>query len=299
MFAAAARADQAIEMADCWTDNMVLQQGVSIPLAGTSEPNTQITVTFSGQTKTVVSDERGCWAANLDPLQPSPRPGTLLVSTGCDTCAKKFINLVVGDVWISGGTPIGESDGEPAAPFVNTLIRMRHLPRPADGRDDSSADRLAVQWLPCGNQVSGGINPLDFFFAQQLWIKKSAPIGVIEYTGSRSELPPVDILAVSPFPVRGILWSMPRGTLGNKADAAALGGRITTWRRVAVSDQANTNLVLFQADSGDVANAMKTELRDAWPDQPRTHVRVFHPMNTKLLAVELAQSAIRSDTGGR
>ena len=48
-------------VASIFTDNMVLQQGLTVPVWGTAAPWTNVTVTFRGQNRTATANTDGKW----------------------------------------------------------------------------------------------------------------------------------------------------------------------------------------------------------------------------------------------
>ena len=64
-------ADQQLELAVPFTDNMILQRESKVPIWGFDAPGNQVTVEFAGQTKTAVADKNGDWMVKLDPLKVS------------------------------------------------------------------------------------------------------------------------------------------------------------------------------------------------------------------------------------
>ena len=82
-----------------FTDNMVLQQDISMPVWGTASPDGKVTVLFNGQKKATVADENGDWRINLNPVNFGG-PFTLKI-IGKDTTT--LSNVMVGEVWICSG----------------------------------------------------------------------------------------------------------------------------------------------------------------------------------------------------
>ena len=66
-----AAADQKLELAAPFTDNMILQRQTEVPVWGFDAPGARVTVEFAGQKKTAVADKHGDWMVKLDPLTAS------------------------------------------------------------------------------------------------------------------------------------------------------------------------------------------------------------------------------------
>tara|TARA_B100000035_G_scaffold312721_1_gene324827 strand:- start:104 stop:2974 length:2871 start_codon:yes stop_codon:yes gene_type:complete len=85
-----------------FTDNMILQRDVKVPVWGQDIGGSEITVKFSGQTKKTITDEHGDWMVKLDPLKASSSERTIEISNN----KGKSITLkgvLVGEVWFSSG----------------------------------------------------------------------------------------------------------------------------------------------------------------------------------------------------
>ena len=82
-------------------DNMVLQQGMPIPVWGMAPPGTRITVVFAGEAATGVADSQERWKVVLKPMPHSIEPRQLTISDGVETLVIK--NVLVGEVWVCSG----------------------------------------------------------------------------------------------------------------------------------------------------------------------------------------------------
>src|SRR5580658_2965754 len=121
----AARGESDVRLPRLFSDNMVLQQGTSVPVWGWGQDGTTVTVKFRDQTVSA-RVAGGKWMVRLRNLKPGG-PDTLTVIAG-NTIEIK--NVLVGEVWLAGGQsnmefPLGRSfeasnDVEGAA---NPMIR--------------------------------------------------------------------------------------------------------------------------------------------------------------------------------
>jgi len=69
----ASSAPGAIDMPEVFSDNMVLQRGLCVPVWGTAEPGEKVSVCFAGQTRQTVAGDNGKWLVKLDPLKASSK----------------------------------------------------------------------------------------------------------------------------------------------------------------------------------------------------------------------------------
>src|SRR5688500_1747710 len=80
-------------------NNMVLQQGVPVPVWGWANAGEQLTVTFRDQSKQATAGADGKWAVKLDALNPG-EPSEMTIA-GKTTIALR--NILVGEVWLCSG----------------------------------------------------------------------------------------------------------------------------------------------------------------------------------------------------
>ncbi len=99
---AVANADQELELAAPFTNNMILQRQTQAPVWGFDVPGTKVTVEFAGQEKTAVADQDGDWMVKLDPLTASREQRSLKVTNDRHESIV-LERVLVGEVWFSSG----------------------------------------------------------------------------------------------------------------------------------------------------------------------------------------------------
>ena len=83
-----------------FTDHMILQRDMPVPVYGTAEPGEKVTVAFSGKEKSVVADKDGKWSVKLDAMKVSTTPAVMTVS-GKNKLT--LSDILMGDIWICSG----------------------------------------------------------------------------------------------------------------------------------------------------------------------------------------------------
>ena len=85
-----------------FSDHLVLQRDVKVPVWGWATPGIKVTVTFAGQSKTAVAKANGRWMVRLSPMPASgaPRPLTIAGEGGQTVTVQ---DVLVGDVWLCSG----------------------------------------------------------------------------------------------------------------------------------------------------------------------------------------------------
>ena len=172
------RAD--VRMPAIFSDNMVLQQGVPVPVRGWAEPSEKVAVEFAGQRKETAADSAGKWAVTLDPLKPSSTPADLRV-TGKNAVTIK--NALVGDIWLASGQSNMEMALRQATNATQEIAAANYpgIRFFMIVRDLSSAPRddCAGKWMICTPENAGPFSAAAYFFARELHEKVKIPMGVI------------------------------------------------------------------------------------------------------------------------
>jgi len=89
----------AVAVNKMFTDHMVLQRDMEVPVWGTAEAGEKIRVAFRGQTQETVADQNGKWMVKLSPLKVGEAAEMSIV--GGNTITLK--DVLVGEVWVGSG----------------------------------------------------------------------------------------------------------------------------------------------------------------------------------------------------
>ncbi len=192
-------------------DNMVLQQEMRVPVWGWAKPGAEVTVKFSGQTKTTHADANGKWLLKLGKLKASFTPQTLIVESG-ET--KTFTNILVGEVWLGSGQsnmekPIGNQPGQKPTFNAEAELAAANYPNIRIFQVDkmlAAAPRADLQkfhgWQQCSSNALDSIHfsAALYFFGHEIHTNLNVPVGLIHssWGGTRIEpwTPPVGFQSV-------------------------------------------------------------------------------------------------------
>src|SRR6266576_2756561 len=182
--------DAEVRLPALFSDNMVLQQGVSVPGWGWADDGEKITVKFRGQSATATA-HNGKWSVRLSSLKAGG-PDVLTISTRARTL--QFTNVLVGEVWVCSGQsnmelPMSQSF-EPEAAIAsatNTLIRLFNVP---NVKSDAPTVRLNAAWNVCSPDAIKGFSAVGYFFGRELQNARRVPVGLIQsdWGGSPAEV---------------------------------------------------------------------------------------------------------------
>jgi sialate O-acetylesterase len=164
-----------------FSDNMVLQQKMKVPVWGTADDGEEVTVQL-GTRKATATAKDGRWLATLDDL-PAGGPYEMTIQ-GKNTV--KLKNVLVGEVWIASGQsnmewPISRSaDPEKTiAGSSNPMIRLYTVPHRVSAQPETD---VVGSWKVCGPETSHNFSAVAYHFAKDLQKELNVPIGIIQTT---------------------------------------------------------------------------------------------------------------------
>jgi sialate O-acetylesterase len=185
--AAVARAD--VRLPAIFGDNMVLQQGMAVPVWGWAQDGESVTVEFRGQ-KVSTTAKDGKWQVRLRKLQAGG-PDRLTVSGKNQI---QLQNVVVGEVWVCSGQsnmewPLNHSyESEKAvAHSGNPAIRLFTVPKL---KADAPTNNVNGAWKLCSPDTVPSFSAVAYFFGRDLQQALGVPIGLIHtsWGGSPAEV---------------------------------------------------------------------------------------------------------------
>jgi len=182
-----------LKMPNVFSDNMVLQRGIPIPVFGTANRGKQVIIELDSTIKIVDADEHGNW--NIDfPAKSIGEPFYLKV-TNTDTTFF-FQNIVMGDVWLCSGQSNMAFQFKQSAraktevPIANnSYIRFLNMKTAVWPKNESwpEADLQRInrlnyfegKWEVCSPETAAGFSAVAYYFGQKLQKELDIPIGLI------------------------------------------------------------------------------------------------------------------------
>jgi sialate O-acetylesterase len=162
-----------------FSNNMVLQQGVPVPVWGWADDGEVVTIRFRGQTVSVTAANLK-WAATLRPLKAGG-PEVLTVRTKSRTLV--FTNVLVGEVWVCSGQSNMEwplkNSFEPEADLAgatNSQIRLLKVPK---HRTDTPTVSLHSSWQVLSPKSVESFSAVGYYFGRDLQQARKVPVGLI------------------------------------------------------------------------------------------------------------------------
>ena len=171
-----------LRVANVFSNHMVLQQDMSVPVWGTASPGQKLTVRFAGQEKQTRVDENGQWRIQLDPLKASAIGKDLIISADEQIVLS---DVLVGEVWICSGQSnmqMSYASIPDIAALVNKAnhIRSFEVKRLVSLKEE---DEVMGKWSTEVPQSAVG-----FSFAYFLERAGDVPVGIIHASWGSSSL---------------------------------------------------------------------------------------------------------------
>jgi len=163
-----------------FTDDMVLQRGMAVPIWGWTKPGEKVTVSIQEKSVEAVADKEGRWMAKLGPLAEGG-PFTVAIQ-GAQSMV--FTNVLVGDVWLCSGQSnmqfgMGGVSNAQAEIAAATLPRIRFLTVPNVISALPEPTIRDARWQVCSPATVGGCSAVGFFFGKNLHQELNVPVGLI------------------------------------------------------------------------------------------------------------------------
>ncbi len=176
-----ARAD--VMLPSILSSEMVLQQGMDVPVWGWADAGEKVTVSFAGQTKSTEAGDDGKWLVKLDKLTANAKGATLTIK-GNNTI--KLTDVLVGEVWICSGQSNMEwsvtrsaNPKEETAAANHPKIRLFNVPGHETSPTELEKLKRISSWTTCSPKSVAGFSAVGYYFGRALQKKLDVPIGLV------------------------------------------------------------------------------------------------------------------------
>jgi sialate O-acetylesterase len=168
-----------VKLPAIFSDHLVLQRDMPVPVWGWADPGESVTVTIAGQTQSATADSSGQWKLKLDKL--SAAPSLTLTVSGHNTIV--IHDVLVGEVWLASG----QSNMQLSVNDVWDAAKEKANANYPEIRMFTAERRPAVtpqatgggEWAVCSPATVGHYSAAAYFFGRELHQKLNVPIGLI------------------------------------------------------------------------------------------------------------------------
>lgn len=162
-----------------FSEHMVLQQGVKLPVWGWAKAGEKVVVSIAGQSKETAANDKGEWKVTLEPLSAG---GPLTMSIKSDN--EIFINdILVGEVWLASGQSnmgmtVHRVKNYEAEQSKATFPSLRMFTVSSFTARTPQAN-CKGSWVVCSPDTVGRFSATAYFFGRELHEQLKTPVGMI------------------------------------------------------------------------------------------------------------------------
>lgn len=169
-----------VKLPKIFSSNMVLQQGIEIPVWGWADAGEEVAVEFNKTTVRTKTGDNGKWKVVL-PVQKYGGPHTLTVK-GENTIV--FENVMVGEVWICSGQSnmewrVDRSNNAETEIAAANYPDIRLFTVPKEVAQFPKDDISSGEWVECSPSTVPGFSAVGYFFGRKLNMDLDVPVGLI------------------------------------------------------------------------------------------------------------------------
>ena len=188
----------AVAPARIFSDHMVLQRDLPVPVWGKAKPGAMVTVEVRRQAVKTSTDRDGRWKVTLKPMKASATGSEMVIRSEDDRVV--IHDVLVGEVWFAGGQsnmdyragamarrlPAGKTLVEAAklSGIRFRKVNQRNAPKP---RDDLARPG---NWDVCSPRTARNHSAVAFVFALRLHRELGVPVGVIDCSWGGTPIEP-------------------------------------------------------------------------------------------------------------
>ncbi len=169
-----------VKLPPIFSGNMVLQQGMEIPVWGWASPGEKVTVTLEKGKAAAKANKQGKWTLKL----PAMNYGGPFTMTIKGKNVQTLENILIGEVWVCSGQSnmefnmlsVKNSDAEIAASNYPD-IRLFTVKRRISGTPQEKLEE--GEWVKCSPTTTPRFSAVAYFFGRELNQQLKVPIGLI------------------------------------------------------------------------------------------------------------------------
>ena len=179
-----------VRLAKIFSDHMILQREVEVPVWGWADKREKINLSFAGQNHSIRADKNGKWLIKLAPLAAGG-PYEMKISGKNDIVIK---DILVGEVWICSGQsnmewPLSQVNNTPLELANANFPNIRHVKVPRNVSPDPNEELEGeIEWKLCTPKNAPAFTAVGYFFGRKLHQELNVPIGLINTSWGGTEV---------------------------------------------------------------------------------------------------------------
>jgi sialate O-acetylesterase len=169
-----------------FSDHMVLQSGMAVPVWGVAGPGERVTVTLNGQKQSATASADGKWMVRLKNLK-SGGPFQMTIA-GTNTIA--IADVLVGEVWLgSGQSNMAFTVSKKRASYAGLVDEEREIAeanypqvRMFTGKTAKTYEpqtEIQGEWQLCNPENVPGFSAVGYLFSRDLHRELKQPVGFL------------------------------------------------------------------------------------------------------------------------
>ena len=172
-----------LKLSNVFSDHMVLQRDMPVPVWGWAKPGDKIAVEFAGQRVTATADDMGKWSVRLARLSAAAIPSKLIASLEDGSAKQEITDVLVGEVWLCSGQSNMQMRLGATADFEKEQA-LANFPMIRVFEEKSTVSPVPTEqpngaWVPCSPVTVRHISAVTYYFGRNLYQKLNMPIGLI------------------------------------------------------------------------------------------------------------------------
>ncbi len=190
LFLLAASLSAEVRLASPFTDHMVLQRELPVPVWGTAAPGEKVTVAFAGRKTSATAGPDGTWRVDLKKLKASAESRPFTVTGSAMPAPLMLQDVLVGEVWLGSGQSnmdfsvskkvkyfAGVIDEEQEIAAANHPPIRMFVGQAAKANTPQTA--VGGAWQVCSPETVPAFSAVGYFFARELQKELKVPVGII------------------------------------------------------------------------------------------------------------------------
>ena len=173
-----------------FSDHMVLQSGMPVPIWGTADPAEKVTIKFNGQTKSATADATGKWTVRLRKLKPGGPFEMTIAGKKAGETPIIVKDVLVGEVWLGSGQSNMQFNvsqkGHPPYGLLNeaqeiaaaNYPQVRMFTVKTATTLEPQSDVVGV-WQVCTPETVPDWSAVGYLFARDLNQALKLPVGIV------------------------------------------------------------------------------------------------------------------------